>query len=65
MTPKITARPSTVGSRTEDGMTTAEYAVGTVSACGFAGILYKILTSEWGESLLQSVLDKVISVLPF
>ena len=26
-------------------MTTAEYAVGTVAACGFGGILYKILTS--------------------
>lgn len=66
MTPKITAQLSTaVGSRTEDGMSTAEYAVGTVSACGFAGVLYKILTSEWGEALLQSVLDKVIGLLPF
>lgn len=66
MTHKITAQLSTaVGSRTEDGMSTAEYAVGTVSACGFAGVLYKILTSEWGESLLQSVLDKVIGLLPF
>ena len=65
MTPKITAQLSTVGSRTDDGMSTAEYAVGTVSACGFAGVLYKILTSEWGEALLQSVLDKVIGLLPF
>lgn len=66
MTTKITAALSTaVGSRTEDGMSTAEYAVGTVSACGFAGVLYKILTSDWGTSLLQSILDKVIGVLPF
>ena len=65
MTHKITAQLSTVGSRTDDGMSTAEYAVGTVSACGFAGVLYKILTSEWGEALLQSVLDKVIGLLPF
>ncbi len=66
MTTKIAAALSTaVGSRTEDGMSTAEYAVGTVSACGFAGVLYKILTSDWGTSLLQSILDKVIGVLPF
>jgi len=46
-------------------MTTAEYAVGTVSACGFAGILYKILTSSWGEGFLQGILDKVTGLLPF
>ena len=51
--------------RGEAGMTTAEYAVGTVSACGFGGILYKILTSEFGESLLEGLLDTITSVLPF
>ncbi len=66
MTHKITAQLSTaLDSRTDDGMSTAEYAVGTVSACGFAGVLYQILTSEWAEGLLQSVLDKVIGLLPF
>lgn len=29
----------------EAGMTTAEYAVGTIAACGFAGVLYKAITS--------------------
>jgi hypothetical protein len=47
------------------GMTTAEYAVGTVSACSFAGILYKILTSGFGEKLLEGLLDKVTDILPF
>ena len=51
--------------RGDAGMTTAEYAVGTVSACGFGGILYKILTSDFGESLLEGLLDKITSVLPF
>ncbi len=51
--------------RDEQGMTTAEYAVGTVSACSFAGILYKILTSEFGQQLLQSLLSKVMDILPF
>ena len=31
--------------RDDRGMTTAEYAIGTVAACGFAGLLLKILTS--------------------
>ncbi|MBA2773278.1 MAG: DUF4244 domain-containing protein [Nocardioidaceae bacterium] len=51
--------------RTEDGMNTAEYAVGTVGACGFAGILYKLLTSDFGQNVLESVFDKVITLLPF
>ncbi|MEJ7628887.1 MAG: DUF4244 domain-containing protein [Nocardioidaceae bacterium] len=51
--------------RDEQGMTTAEYAVGTVSACSFAGILYKILTSGFGQQLLEGLLDKVMDILPF
>jgi len=66
MTDKIATQVSTaLGTRNENGMSTAEYAVGTVSACGFAGVLYKILTSDFGEGLLESVLDKVIGLLPF
>ncbi|MGI8700426.1 MAG: DUF4244 domain-containing protein [Nocardioidaceae bacterium] len=49
----------------EEGMTTAEYAVGTVSACSFAGILYTILTSGFGQTLLQNLFDKVLGILPF
>jgi hypothetical protein len=51
--------------RDDLGMTTAEYAVGTVSACSFAGILYKIITSGFGEKLLEGLLDKVMDILPF
>lgn len=51
--------------RDEQGMNTAEYAVGTVSACSFAGILYKILTSAWGQGLLQDLFEKVTDILPF
>ncbi len=54
-----------VPDRTEEGMNTAEYAVGTVGACGFATILYKLLTSDFGQSLVTSIFDKVLSVLPF
>jgi len=51
--------------RAEAGMATAEYAVGTVSACGFAGILYKLLTSDVGQSLLEGIFNKVTDLLPF
>ena len=42
----------------DDGMTTAEYAVGTVAACGFAGVLYKLITSDLVMSLLKAIISK-------
>ena len=38
------------------GMTTAEYAVGPVAACGFGGILYKVITSPEVLGLLRDVI---------
>lgn len=40
------------------GMTTAEYAVGTVAACGFSGVLYKVVTSPTVLSLMKDVIEK-------
>ncbi len=51
--------------RDEAGMNTAEYAVGTVGACGFAGLLYQLLTSDFGRSLLENLFNKVTDLLPF
>jgi hypothetical protein len=42
------------------GMSTAEYAVGTVAACGFGGILYKILTSGFVMHLVESVISRAL-----
>jgi hypothetical protein len=43
--------------RSERGMVTTEYAVGTVAACSFAGIcLYPVLTSAWMRDLLFTLL---------
>ncbi|WP_236538421.1 DUF4244 domain-containing protein [Spiractinospora alimapuensis] len=40
------------------GMSTAEYALGTVSACAFAAVLYVILTStQVGDVLTALVTD--------
>lgn len=49
--------------RSEQGMTTAEYAVGTVAACGFGGVLYKLLTSETVVELLTSVVRHAFDIL--
>jgi hypothetical protein len=49
-------------SRNELGMSTAEYAVGTVGACGFGGLLYELLTSDWAQSLLQSIFERALSI---
>ncbi|MBA2552233.1 MAG: DUF4244 domain-containing protein [Geodermatophilaceae bacterium] len=46
--------------RGEDGMTTAEYAVGTVAACAFAAVLYQVVT---GDTVLTGLTDLVDSAL--
>ena len=46
----------------EDGMTTAEYAVGTVAACGFAGILFKLLTSDAVVKMLKDIIERALTV---
>lgn len=50
-------------SHDEAGMTTAEYAVGTVAATGFAGVLY-LLAPFW-EELLKRILSMLWTMLPF
>jgi hypothetical protein len=43
-------------------MTTAEYAVGTVAACGFGGILYKLLTSDTVRSMLKDIIERALRI---
>nr|WP_225850872.1 DUF4244 domain-containing protein [Streptomyces sp. HPF1205] len=46
------------------GMSTAEYAVGTIAACGFAAVLYRIVTSGPVRSALTGVIERALHV-PF
>ncbi|MFF2326734.1 MULTISPECIES: DUF4244 domain-containing protein [unclassified Streptomyces] len=46
--------------RTDSGMTTSEYAVGTIAACAFAAVLYKVVTSQPVMSALQSLLKDAL-----
>jgi len=43
--------------RADDGMTTAEYAIGTVAAVAFGGVLLKVVTSP----AIQQSLTRIIS----
>lgn len=47
----------------ESGMSTAEYAVGTVAAAGLGGVLIKLLSSPEVQSLIWSVITKAFSWL--
>lgn len=42
------------------GMSTAEYAVGTIAACAFAAVLYKIVTSGAVRDALQGLIEKAL-----
>ena len=47
----------------DDGITTAEYAVGTAAGAGFAALLYKMLTGGFGDQLLGRLFDHVMGLL--
>ena len=49
----------------EKGATTAEYATVTAAGAGLGGLLYKLFTSEWGQSLLKNIFDEVFSLIGF
>ena len=44
----------------DDGMTTVEYAVGTLAAVAFAGVLLKVLTSPTVQAALTSVVQRAL-----
>ena len=47
--------------RDDKGMTTAEYAVGTVAAAGLGGILIKLLASDEVRNLVLNVISSAFS----
>jgi len=46
--------------REETGAATAEYAVVSVAAAGLGGILIKLLSSDWFQDILKTVLETII-----
>jgi hypothetical protein len=62
---RLVRRRSRAGtSCTQAGMSTAEYAIGTVAACAFAAVLYKVITSTEVLSLLSGVVTRALHI-PF
>lgn len=54
-----------VRAKLQDGATTAEYAVCTGAGVGFAGLLFKVLTSDTGQKIVSTIFDKLVGLLPF
>lgn len=42
------------------GMNTAEYAIGTLAAVAFAGVLLKVLTSDSIQAALSALIEKAL-----
>lgn len=49
--------PGRQGRSADRGMTTSEYAVGTIAACAFAAVLYKVVNSGPVLSAMQSLVE--------
>jgi hypothetical protein len=47
--------------RDDSGMSTAEYAVGTVAACGFGAALYKVVTSAAVSGALNGLIQRALN----
>jgi Protein of unknown function (DUF4244) len=57
------ARWRRLRARAEAGMSTAEYAVGTVAACAFAAVLYRVVTGDSIVSALDALVDRALNTL--
>ncbi|TLQ44559.1 DUF4244 domain-containing protein [Streptomyces marianii] len=47
--------------RGDAGMTTSEYAMGTIAACAFAAALYQVITSDTVSTALESIIGKALN----
>ncbi|MGW0040763.1 DUF4244 domain-containing protein [Rhodococcus sp. NPDC003348] len=45
----------------DDGMSTAEYAIGTIAAAAFGAVLYSVVTGDSIVSALTGIIDKALS----
>ena len=46
----------------ETGLATAEYAVATIAAVGFAGVLITVLKSDMARGLLENIVNTALSI---
>jgi len=50
------------GAHRDRGMSTAEYAVGTIAACAFAALLFKVVTSSDVQQMITSLINRALTV---
>lgn len=46
----------------DDGMSTAEYAIGTIAAAAFAAVLYAVVTGDSIVTALTAIVQRALSV---
>ncbi|MEU3272719.1 DUF4244 domain-containing protein [Saccharomonospora sp. NPDC006951] len=61
-TPARLVSPDSREGRVDAGMSTAEYAIGTIAAAAFAAVLYGVLTGDSVVDALTSLVERAISV---
>lgn len=49
--------------RTQIGAASAEYAAVTAAGCGLAGVLIKLLTSDFGQEMLRTLLNVFLGLV--
>ncbi|HVW40976.1 MAG TPA: DUF4244 domain-containing protein [Amycolatopsis sp.] len=49
---------------TDDGMSTAEYAVGTLAAVAFASVLYVVVSGDSVSHALSALVEHALAVSP-
>ncbi|MGW6377432.1 MULTISPECIES: DUF4244 domain-containing protein [Rhodococcus] len=45
----------------EEGMSTAEYAIGTIAAAAFGAVLYSVVTGDSIVTALTGIIDKALN----
>ncbi|MBB2908967.1 hypothetical protein FHS43_000213 [Streptosporangium becharense] len=50
------------GPHRERGMSTTEYAVGTIAACAFAALLFKVVTSSEVQQMITALINRALTV---
>ncbi len=60
MTHRLSRRVALIKKSAEAGMTTAEYAVGTLAACAFAAVLMAVVRSGPVKSALAKVITAAL-----
>jgi hypothetical protein len=49
-----------VAATADDGMSTAEYAIGTIAAAAFGAVLYSVVTGDSIVSALTDIIDRAL-----